>query len=407
MNWRWVPPVSSPVAPGEVARGAFAAAGIADAPLDDVRAELAGAFGARSVTLTDSGTSALVLAFRALVPRDGVVALPAYACIDLVAAAIGAGVRVRFYDLDPGSMSPEPGSLRATLGRGADAILVAPLYGYPVDMPAVAALAGERGIPVIEDAAQGAGSTLGGVRVGSFGAVSVLSFGRGKGTTGGSGGALLVHDAVLVDRCAALAAELGPPSRGWRDVCLLAAQWALGRPSLYAIPSSIPALRLGEMVYHAPRDPRPISAAAARMVQWALAADGVELARRRANARELEAACAGSTGFVPISHAQGSDPGFLRLAVRDMRRAAAPSPRLGALRSYPITLDEHPATASVLLPGESAGAGARMLRDELFTLPTHSATTGDDRRRLHAWLRSTPTTSGSNAVAPARARVRS
>jgi dTDP-4-amino-4,6-dideoxygalactose transaminase len=148
-------------------------------------------FGARDVILTDSGTSALILALRSLLPQGATIAYPAYACVDLTAVALRARMRVRLYDLDPATLSPDLDSVRAAIGRGVDAIVVAHLYGYPADVAGVEELAALHGIPVIEDAAQGAGGTVRGMRLGSLGDVSILSFGRGKGTTCGSGGALL------------------------------------------------------------------------------------------------------------------------------------------------------------------------------------------------------------------------
>ena len=154
-------------------------------------AELRRAFGASSAALVDSGTSALAMAMRASTRAGGVVALPGYACVDVGAAAIFAQLRVRLYDVDPVTLSADLDSVSRVLAQGADTIVVSHLYGYAADVPGVAALAAAHGAAVIEDAAQGAWGTLLGKRLGSFGPLSVLSFGRGKGMTGGGGGALL------------------------------------------------------------------------------------------------------------------------------------------------------------------------------------------------------------------------
>ena len=121
-----------------------------------LRAELQRAFGASDVALVDSGTSALALALRASTPAGGVVALPAYACVDIGAAAIFAQLRVRLYDIDPVTLSPDLASVSRVLEAGVDSIVVAHLYGYPANVPGVAALAASHGVRVIEDAAQGA-----------------------------------------------------------------------------------------------------------------------------------------------------------------------------------------------------------------------------------------------------------
>ena len=393
MIGRWVPPVHSPVSAGSLFAGAAAAAGIGGALLTELHARLGALFSARDVLLTDSGTSALVLALRAVAKRGAAVAFPAYACIDLTAAATRAGVMMRLYDLDPATMSPDLSSLRDACARGVHAVVLAPLYGYPVDHRGASEVARAHGVPVVEDAAQAAGAELEGARVGSFGDVSVLSFGRGKGTTTGSGGALLVRNPAFGDAVAATNAR--SPRRGLRPLFALAAQWVLARPSLFAIPASIPALRLGETVYHEAGEPRAISAAGARMLGGALAADRAEVRHRRERAAQLARAAERSDRFAAIVPVSGAMPGYLRFAVRDAAGTAAPAPRAGVLRAYPMTLDEHPRTKPLLLPGESAGAGARLLRDQLFTLPTHSRASDADTRALVQWL-----TAGTGARAP-------
>jgi len=368
----------------------MAATGASLGLLRSNRAELAtriaDTFQASDVVLTDSGTSALVLALRATVPPEAVVAMPAYACIDIIAAAVAANVRVSLYDVDPETLSPRLDSVRANLRRGARALVAAPLYGYPVDMPALIAVAAEHGVPVIEDAAQAAGATLDGRLLGTFGHLSVLSFGRGKGMTGGSGGALLLREPSLVMKASAMRAGMREPSRGFRDVGVLSAQWVLGRPVLYVIPASIPALQLGEMIYKPPREPAGLSAAACRVVGRALKRNDSEVRARRMRAAELTSAAHAGRRFVPVREVPGGLPGYLRFAARDATGVARPEARLAALRGYPIALDEHVETRRLLVGDASALDGARELRDRLFTLPTHSLVSDADSVRLRDWL---------------------
>ena len=386
MKWRRVPPVHSPIAPRTLLSAARAALGLGDERSEALAAQISTRFDARDTVLTDSGTSALVLALRAAAPPNGVVAMPGYCCIDIVAAAIRAGVRVSLYDTDPETLSPDLDSLRHALQSGACAVVVAPLYGYPPDMTAVAKLVADHGIPLIEDAAQGAGGTLDSKRLGAFGDLTVLSFGRGKGTTAGSGGALLLRGPRSAEWAEAARAHLDPARRGARHIVALAAQWMFARPALYSIPASIPALKLGEMVYRLAHEPRALGAAAAAVLPTALALDDDEVRSRRACAASLMAAAAPARHFSPIRAVANANPGYLRLAVLDGSGTAAAAPRLGALRGYPITLDEHPETARVLVNRQPAIGGARVLRDKLFTLPTHSRVSARDFARLAEWL---------------------
>src|SRR6266571_3513589 len=150
-------------------------------------------FCARALFLADSGTSALQIALRAtLSDRPGApVALPAYCCYDVATAAAGAGVPVVLYDVAAHTLAPDLPSLEQALDRGARAIVVAHLYGMPVDIRPIRERAAQAGAIVIEDAAQGIGAAIGNAPVGTIGSLSILSFGRGKGLSTGGGGAVL------------------------------------------------------------------------------------------------------------------------------------------------------------------------------------------------------------------------
>lgn len=396
MSWRRVPPVFSPIEPRAVAGAAAAALGLRTPSRETIERELRSRFEAREIVLTDSGTSALVLALEATVTPGSIVAMPGYACIDLIAAAIRARVKVALYDVDPETLSPDLDSVRGVLASGAQALLIAPLYGYPVDMTSLEATATAHGVPLIEDAAQAAGATLSGKRVGAFGETSVLSFGRGKGTTGGSGGALLLRGRDWSATADAMRAKLRERRRGVKDTVALAAQWMFARPSLYAIPSAVPMLKLGEMVYHPAGEPRALSAAASAVVPAALAIDAAEVRARRARAEGLMTACAESGRFTPIRPLDGARPGYLRLAIRDLTGHADPDPQGGVIRGYPITLDEHAETRRIL-HRDTRLIGARELRDRLFTIPTHTRVGPADDARLRAWVAS-PALDGAPAV---------
>ncbi len=386
MSWRWVPPAFSPVAPGTLIHGIAAACGRRAESVNAATGVLRARYGAETVLLTDSGTSALIFALRAMVPAGGTIAYPGYSCIDLTTAAIGAGVRVRLYDLDPVTLSPDLGSLEAAIARGVDAIVVAHLYGYPADVGGVRSVAAKHGIPVIEDAAQAAGGTLRGAPLGGLGDVSILSFGRGKGATTGAGGAILTRSNVYAGRMAQLRDQLGTARRGSREIGALAAQWLLSYPSVYRLPASIPALKLGEMVYHPPSEPRTMPVAASAMLRSVLRQSEIEVGIRRARAENLLSKINGSGRIVPIRPVSEGRPGFLRLALTDGTGNLTESESLGIRRGYPLTLEQHEQLQPVLSPGEKAGKGSAFLRDRLFTLPTHSRVGSSDMVRLQSWI---------------------
>lgn len=378
-------PVASPIA-GRAIVQAIAPAFSGRSARSLVAREIALRFGASRVLLTDSGTSALILALRLCAADGGTVAFPAYGCVDLAAAARFAGVRVRMYDLDPHTLDADLTSLERTLHRGVDAVLITHLYGYPTDVPAITALCAQFGVPVIEDAAQAAGGELRGRPLGSFGPLTVLSFGRGKGTTCGSGGALLSTAPGSAAKLDPVARQLAPAEAGWGQLGKTAIQWLVGRPSVYGIPASIPALRLGEMVYHPAHEPRILSDAGSSLLTAALKMANDELTVRRKTAIQLARAAESRADLRLVRPIAGAQPGFLRFPVLDHggRQAAA---SLGILRGYPRTLPEQPELAPCVASGEPPMPGALEIRARLFTLPTHSFVSSTDRDRMAAWLR--------------------
>ena len=386
MNLSQQLPVHSPIASSALGRAATHALRRDTSPLDGLTARVNDALDAEATALTDSGTSALVWALRLAVGRGGTVAMPAYACINLTAAARYARVRVRLYDIDPGTLSPDLDSLAATFRRGVDAVVVAHLYGYPADVPGVMAMAAARGIPVIEDAAQAAGGTLRGVPLGALAPLVVLSFGRGKGVTGGRGGALVARGPTWAREVDALSTVLETPAAGWGDLAMATAHAMLGRPAVYGLPASMPFLRLGEMVYHPAHEPRAMSVAAATLADDAHRRAPAELEARRRNAALISEMVRTSDSLDMVRTIAGGKSGYLRAPVLDWSGARRPDPRYGIWPGYPRTMMEQPELCAQLKFGEREHPGALDLRRSLFTLPAHSLVRQPDLEGMRRWM---------------------
>ncbi len=390
---RYQLPVRSPLGAAAILSGVRAALSF-PAGLEARESVLRGLrdrFGASRVILTDSGTSALSLAIRALDGHEGrPVALPAYGCYDLATATLGAGTPFLLYDVDPATLGPEPASLRRALAAGADRIVVAHLYGIPVDMRAVREIAAPFGASIIDDAAQGTGASVDARPLGTWGAAGILSFGRGKGVTGGGGGALLWSN----DAAAVMPPELDPAGAGRgspSELIKLVAQWILGRPSLYGIPSALPFLGLGETTFRAPHPASGPSALSMGVLLRSLTLVAQDANVRRANASRLAESLRGRDLLMP-SVASGTVPGYLRfpVIVSGAQALAAASPaarRLGIMRGYPTALCDLKGFGEARAnPGESC-PGARSLAQRLITLPTHAALDARDLARLVEWMR--------------------
>jgi perosamine synthetase len=93
------------------------------------------------------------------------------------------------------------------------AIMVVHIYGLPVDMDPLLALAERHGLKIIEDAAEMHGQTYRGRPCGSFGDLSIFSFYPNKHVTTGEGGMIVADDDRLAERCQSLRNLCFQPSR--------------------------------------------------------------------------------------------------------------------------------------------------------------------------------------------------
>jgi dTDP-4-amino-4,6-dideoxygalactose transaminase len=270
--------------------------------------------------------------------------------------------------------------VKAALERGARAVVVAHLYGLPTDLAELNRLAAAAGAIVIEDAAQAAGASVRGRPAGSQASVSVLSFGRGKGLTGGNGGALLAMDEQgerLLDRIKQRN-HLGTARRGWRELAAVSAQWLLQRPGLYGIPSALPFLHLGETIYRTPQPVRAPASVVCPLISASWTAADREVRVRRRNAERLLAALQWQLAFQMISIPETVHPGYLRLPV-----LASPV----AARAKALCDLERFGSRCLNNGGDQAFPGSRFLATRLCTLPTHGGLNERDLSALEQWIR--------------------
>lgn len=373
---RYLPPVYSPQPLGEICASAVrTAVGRPFAALSAAAKALEQRYPNFTPVLTDCGTSALTVALELAFAKAAlqgrahrVVALPAYACPDLATSAVAARARIALYDVTPDPLAPDWESLKTVVREGASVVVVAHLYGRVVDLEPVLSLANATGAVVIEDAAQHAGGSAGGVRGGGQGSLGVLSFGRGKGINAGGGGALLCRKA---DAWALPDHPL--PTRGWSALIKAAAAEALSRPQLYEMPARLPHLGIGETRYHTPRTVQPMVAAVAHMLVTALHLEPRLLAGRRYREAQYAERLTNNSPAVTLLQPL-EESGALRTPVLLDPAFAASKPqlsRLGVVRSYPRTLAQYPEFVDLVQNTSRAFPGATQLAREMFTLPTH------------------------------------
>lgn len=175
---------------------------------DAFEKELAALLGVRSTVLTNSGSSANLLAVAALTshklgerrlrPGDEVITVAA-GFPTTVAPIIQCGAVPVFIDVDPITMGPRLDQLADAYVAGrTKAVMLAHALGNPFDLDAVGRFCRERGLWLIEDNCDSLGSTWGGRPTGAFGDLSTQSFYPPHHLTLGEGGAInVVRDAKL------------------------------------------------------------------------------------------------------------------------------------------------------------------------------------------------------------------
>lgn len=158
--------------------------------------EFAGYVGARHCVGVANGTEALTIALRALGcgPGDEVV-VPGLSFFATAEAVVNAGARPVFADIDPATHCLTRETAEPALSERTRAILLVHLFGNPAPVAELRALATERGLHLLEDAAQAAGAELGGTKAGALGDAAGFSFYPGKNLGAfGDAGAITTDD---------------------------------------------------------------------------------------------------------------------------------------------------------------------------------------------------------------------
>jgi perosamine synthetase len=167
--------------------------------------EMAARVGRRYGVAVANGSAALEAAVVALGigPGDEVI-LPTFTIISCAAAIVRAGATPVVVDCNPITWNMDVVQVAARVTPRTKAIMVVHIYGLPVDMDPLLALAERHGLKIIEDAAEVHGQTYRGRPCGSFGDLSIFSFYPNKHVTSGEGGMIVTDDQQLAERCRSL-----------------------------------------------------------------------------------------------------------------------------------------------------------------------------------------------------------
>jgi len=166
--------------------------------VDRFEREFAAFCGSRAAIPVANGTVALHLALLALeaAPGDEVI-VPSMTYVATANAVRYVGAEPVFVDADPHTWCLDPAAVEDAITPRTKGIIAVHLYGHPADMDAINAIASQRGLWVVEDAAEAHGARYKGRPTGSLGTIGTFSFYGNKILTSGEGGALTVSDQEL------------------------------------------------------------------------------------------------------------------------------------------------------------------------------------------------------------------
>jgi len=152
-----------------------------------------------------SGTAALEVAVKSLnlKPKDEVI-IPTFSIISTALAVVKFSLKPVLVDSDLQSWNMIADQVLRKITKKTKAIIITHIYGFPVEMKKILAVAKKKKIIVIEDAAEMIGQTYNKKPCGSFGDISTFSFYANKNITTGEGGMILTNDKKIYRKCLSL-----------------------------------------------------------------------------------------------------------------------------------------------------------------------------------------------------------
>jgi dTDP-3-amino-3,4,6-trideoxy-alpha-D-glucose transaminase len=291
-----------------------------------------------------SGTEALVLALRALGvgPGDEVV-VPANSFIATAEAVSLAGARPRFADVEEDTQLVSAATIERALTERVRCVIPVHLFGRTVDLDPIVALAADRGLLLVEDAAQAHGARYKGRPAGSIGDAGTFSFYPAKNLGAwGDAGAVVTSHGHVAERVRLLRSHGEEPRYHHRMI------GTTGR--LDAIQAAVLSVKLARL-------------------------DEATEARRRA-ARELLGQLEGNPAVIsPAPLTDGHDHVFhqfvIRVAQRDELRERLASQGIASAIHYPVPI--HRSRAYEHLREADAAPCAARLANEILSLPIFPA----------------------------------
>lgn len=163
-----------------------------------------------------NGTVALHLALLALgLGQDDEVILPTLTYVATANAVKYCQAKPVFVDSEIFTWNIDPYRLEEKITKKTKGIIVVHLYGHPVDIDPILAIAQKYGLFVLEDAAQAHGAEYKSKRVGALADIATFSFYGNKIITCGEGGMVVTNNQNLADKVRQLKGQGVDPNKAY------------------------------------------------------------------------------------------------------------------------------------------------------------------------------------------------
>jgi perosamine synthetase len=343
--------------------------------------------------LTSSGKAALWLVLMSMHrerPDKDEVILPDYTCWTVPSAVVRAGLKVKAVDIEQHTLGLDPEKTREAITPRTLAVVVTHLFGMPSQITKIETICRDKGVFLVDDAAQAYGALVDGKYVGSFGDAGVLSFGRGKNITTGNGGAAVIRHTGLQKHAEKIAAEMPVAGSSTTDKLQMAVYKLFFSRHLFWIPAGLPFLKLGETVYDTNFDISLMSPDRAARGARMLGQYFDILTARQNVAAAYRERLGGAARLNVLDHAQNAVSADLRFPVvladtSKRERVLRDGRQFGITAMYPDTVSSVAALKPSLV-ASGPGPVARLVADRLITLPTHFGITKVDIDRICRFL---------------------
>ncbi len=166
--------------------------------VQELEQRIAERLGVKHCVAMCNGTIALEIAIRAL-GLTGEVIVPSWTFVATAHALYWQGITPVFADINPATHNLDPAAVRRMITPRTSGIIGVHLWGRAAPIDELQAIADERGLKLMFDAAHAFGSSYKGQSIGRFGACEVFSFHATKAFNTMEGGAVTTNDDALAE----------------------------------------------------------------------------------------------------------------------------------------------------------------------------------------------------------------